>query len=441
MTVWTAAFPGGLYRDLRKLLFSTAPRENGCFLLVRHYRTRRSAGLLVAGILEPDGGSWNRASASELEPSSSFVNRCAVKAGAGDFGLVFAHTHPNSRRAEFSQIDKESNSRLLENLGQVLPDRPSGSFVFGAEDERGVVRDTDGSFHRVARVRVAGPTLDRLSSTHKDPPARFDRQTRALGHRAQSRLQDLLVTVVGAGGTGSSVAVQLARMGVGRLRLIDMDTVDSTNLPRVYGATDADVGRPKSVVVGEHVSSFSECRVEAVCADASTEAARDELIDSDVMFACTDNLTSRCALNEISSRYLVPLIDVGCRIRLADGGDVLQAAAKVQAVTPDGPCLWCTGTLDGHAILQESLSAQERGRLADEGYHDGLEVQPSVVSLTTMAASMAVNKLIGMMGVFGANPDSRQQMEIKDGFVISDSPEAKNDCICATTKGVPFPGR
>lgn len=193
-------------------------------------------------------------------------------------------------------------------------------------------------------------------------------------------------------------------------------------------------------MVGEHVSSFSGCSVEAVCADASTEAARDALIESDVLFACTDNLTSRCVLNEVSYRYLVPLIDVGCRIRLADGGGMLQAAAKVQAVTPDGPCLWCTGTLDGRVMLQESLTVQEQTRLANEGYYDGLEAQPSVVSLTTMAASMAVNKLIGLLGAFGESPDSRQQIEIKDGFAISDSPEAKAGCICKTARGVPFAG-
>ena len=440
MTVWTVAFPGKLYRDLRRLLFSTAPRENGCFLLVRHYRTQKSAGLLVAEILEPEAGSWNRASSVELEPNSSFVNRCAMRADEGGLGLVFAHTHPSSRRAEFGKIDQESNVRLLENLGHILPDRPLGSLVFGMEDARGVVRDADGEFCQVDRIRAAGETLARPSGMCGDSPAKFDRQARALGRLAQSQLRDLAVTVVGAGGTGSSVAVQLARMGVGRLRLIDMDSVDPTNLPRVYGATDADVGRPKSVVVGEHISSFSECNVEAVCADASTVAMRGALIESDVMFACTDNLTSRCVLNEVSHRYLVPLIDVGCRIHMADGGGVLQAVAKVQAVTPDGPCLWCTGTLDGRVILQESLTARERTRLANEGYYDGLEAQPSIVSLTTMAASMAVNKLIGMLGALGENPDSRQLVEIKDGFAISDSPKARAGCICETARGVPFAG-
>lgn len=439
--MWTVAFPGSLYRDMRKLLFSAAPRENGCFLLARHYRTKKSAGLLVAGILEPDDDSWNRASNLDLEPSSTFVNRCAVRADEGDFGLIFVHTHPCPGRAEFSAIDKKSNARLLENLAQMFPGRPMGSLVFGADDACGVVRDVDGVFYTAVRIRAAGRTLDYPSALRGDSPAMFDRQTRALGRRAQARLQDLFVSVVGAGGTGSSVAVQLARMGVGRLRLVDMDTVDPTNLPRVYGATDADVGKHKAAVVGEHISSISACDVEAVCADASNEGVRDALIESDVMFACTDNLTSRCVLNEISSRYLVPLIDVGCRIRLADGGGVEQAAAKVQAVTPDGPCLWCTGTLDGRLILQESLSTREQTLLANEGYYDGLGAQPSVVSMTTMAASMAINKLIGMLGVFGSNQDSRQQVEIKDGFAISDSPAVQDNCICMTTKGIPFRDR
>lgn len=438
--MWTLVFPGSLYRGLREALFVTAPRENGCFLLARHYRTRGSSALLASEIEAPGEGSWNRAGPRSLEPSSAFVNRCAVKAEAKGCSLIFVHTRPGARRAAFSSADRESNSRLFENLSRILPDRPLCSVVLGQEKACGAVYDADSGLDEDVRIKAVGSSITELSQPEPrdGAPARFDRQVRALGSQTQARLQGMSITIVGTGGTGSAVAAQLARMGAGRLRLIDRDTLDETNLPRVYGAVNSDVGRPKADVVGEHVSAFSNGVVEAVCRDVSDEGAWRLLADSDAVFGCTDNLTSRCVINEFSYRHLVPFIDAGCRIRLDASGGVSQAVAKVQTVTPDGPCLWCTGTLDGKAILQESFSDKERARLAREGYADGVEKQPSVVSLTTMAASMAVNQLLGMMGAFGDDHATRRQAEIKDGFALSDSPAAKDGCVCSTHRGVPF---
>ena len=119
-----------------------------------------------------------------------------------------------------------------------------------------------------------------------------------------------------------------------------------------------------------------------------------------------------------------------------NGNDsISQAIAKVQIVTSDSACLWCTGTLDGKIIMQESLSAEEKSNLAKEGYYDGIEKQPSVISMTTMAASMAVNKLLNLLGVFGDKYNSRTQIELKDGFMIDDTPEIKSNCICQNNRG------
>ena len=149
----------------------------------------------------------------------------------------------------------------------------------------------------------------------------------------------MTVTVIGVGGTGSSVAVQLARMGVRRLRLVDRDVIDDTNVPRVYGSTTADIGKPKVIVLKNHIASFSKTQVEAVHRDIVSNDLVHAIVDSDVLFGCTDNLASRSVLNAISIQYYIPLIDIGCRI-LGDGeGSIIQAAAKVQLVTPDTACL------------------------------------------------------------------------------------------------------
>jgi hypothetical protein len=264
----------------------------------------------------------------------------------------------------------------------------------------------------------------------------YDRQERALGKENQKKLQELKVSVSGAGGTGSPLAVQLARMGIKKLRLIDKDVIDKTNLPRVYGSNENDIGKSKVAVLKKHIESFSKAKVETIQANIATRDVVSELIDSDVIFACTDNLTSRSILNDISMQYFIPLIDVGCRIHKNKNGSINQAIMKVQVVTPDTACLWCTGTLDGKIIMQESLSEEEKKKLAKEGYYEDVEKQPSIITMTTMASSMALNKLLGLLGVYGNDYDSLTQIELKDGFMINTNSPPKDNCICQKRRGM-----
>ena len=429
-----------MYRKLVEFLFDGTPYENGCFLQARHYRAGSGAVLLITGVIKPAEDSWNFRGAHALAPSSSFISRCAAVSSATKSSLVMVHTHPNPRHPPtFSAIDERSNRMLFANLSEILPGRPLASLVFGRDGVCGVVFE-GGDLQRVGSVRIVGRTVREFPAVGSAEgsgriDSRFDRQARAVGRENQQRLQDATVTIVGAGGTGSPAAVQLARMGVGRIQLIDMDTVDPTNLPRLYGASDADVGRPKVDVLRDHLLSFSGSSVSAVHGDVCDGGMAERLVESDVIIACTDNLASRSVLNEISSRFYIPLIDVGCRIRLDGDGAVSQAVARVQVVTPDTACLWCTGTLDGRRILQESFPEETRKKLAEEGYYEEIGEQPSIISLTTLAASMAVNKLLAVLGVFGSEYSFRTQIELKAGFMISDTPEIRPGCICRKGTG------
>ena len=439
--MWTVAFRGEFYRKLEEFLFGTAPDENGCFLLANSFRTKERSVLLVTDAIRPNEDSWNYSSERSLEPNSSYVSRCAAAADVAGSSLLFVHTHPNPlHSSEFSMIDRHSNNRMFANLSGILPGRPLGSLVFSRKGICGVVFDK-GNLSGVSKVKIVGNTLAVLPGIGFEkkptakPEARYDRQVRALGRQNQTILRNMAVTVVGAGGTGSPAAVQLARMGVKNLRLIDTDSVDETNLSRIYGSGDTDIGKLKVDVLKKHIQSFSKSRVDAVRGDVTNEGMREQLVDSDVIFACTDNITSRHILNEISSRYYIPLIDVGCRIHLSDGNTISQAIVKVQVVTPDSACLWCSGTLDGKLLLQEFMSEEEKAKLANEGYYDGTEKQPSIISLTTLAASMAVTKLLSLVGVSGDQYKSYTQIELQDGYMISEEREIKVGCVCRKNLG------
>lgn len=439
--MWTIVFPGMLYKELCEFLFSTTPSENGCFLLANSYKTENSSVLLVTKTIKPKKDSWNNMGEHALEPSSTFINHCVMASDKADSSIIFVHTHPNIHHpSTFSWIDKKSNDRMFANLSSIIPDRPIGSLVFSKKGVCGVVFDQN-SLGDIGKIKIVGNTINEFAGIGSGKKrmyktsAKFDRQIRAFGNHNQKKIQEVAVTIVGTGGTGSSIAVQLARIGIQNMQLVDMDKIDETNISRIYGSKDADIGKAKVEVLKKHIKSFSKSKVNTKCADVADKKILESLIESDVIFACTDNLTSRSILNDIASKYYIPLIDVGCRIHLNGDDSISQAIAKVQVVTPDSACLWCTGTLDGRVILQESFSKKEKTRLAKEGYYNSTEKQPSVISLTTMAASMAVNKLLNLFGVFGDEYGSRTQIEIKNGFLVEDRPKIELDCTCQKNRG------
>lgn len=439
--MWKIVFPKELFQDLNGFLFSTAPSENGCFLLTNFFKTKSGSSILtVTRILKPDSNSWNGKGEHSLEPSSAYINRCVVYADNINESLIFVHTHPNSLHpSKFSSIDVKSNKKIFNNLSQILTNKPLGSLVFSRKGIYGVVF-RDGKLQPILSTWISGSTLSKIPTVDSKKENSiietvFDRQIKAIGKAGQLRLQEMKIAVVGVGGTGSSVAVQLARMGIKKLTLIDRDVIENSNVSRVYGSKKSDIGKSKVEVLKKYLATFSKVEVDAVKSDIVKENVIADLIDADAIFGCTDNLSSRLILNDVSIQYYIPLIDIGCRINLNKDKTIDQIVAKVQAVTPDHACLWCTGTLDGKIILQESLSDEEKKKLAQEGYYEGIEKQPSIISLTTMAASIGINKLLGLMGIFGENYSSRTQIELKNGFMIDDIPPINPNCVCQKRKG------
>ena len=437
--MWTISFTKNFYDDLQKFLFSNAPEENGCFLLAKYYKLNNNFMLLVTDILKPKHNSWDDHSTSSLKPNSKFINDCVILSEKKKSSLIFVHTHPSSfHPSEFSSIDVKSNNQLFSNLSEIL-DVPIGSLVFSRNGICGVIFDK--KLQHVSKIKISGNTLSEFAGVgFSAKPSNnvdeiFDRQAKALGTKHHKKLQNMTITIVGLGGTGSPLAVQLAKMGIKKIRLVDMDTIEISNIPRVYGSTESDIGKYKVDVLKKHMETFSKSDIIAINADVTEKECFPYLIDSDIIFSCTDNLTSRAILNDVSIHYFIPFIDTGCRIILNDDGSICQAIAKIQVVTPDSACLWCTGTLDGKIILQEKLPDSERKQLENEGYYETPEKQPSVIPLTTLTACIAINKLFNLLGIYGEEYDTLTQIELKDNFMLNSLPKIKENCVCRKNRG------
>jgi molybdopterin/thiamine biosynthesis adenylyltransferase len=146
---------------------------------------------------------------------------------------------------------------------------------------------------------------------------RYVRQTRypPLGEEGQRRLAASQVLVCGCGALGSWLANLLVRAGVGSVRIVDRDFVETSNLARQVLFDEEDVARqlPKAVAAAEKLRRInSEIEIEAVVADVDhTNIARlcegvDAIVDG------TDNFQTRFLVNDYSIQSGIPWVYGGC---------------------------------------------------------------------------------------------------------------------------------
>ncbi len=137
-----------------------------------------------------------------------------------------------------------------------------------------------------------------------------------IGIEGQEKLLAAHALVIGAGGLGSPVALYLASAGIGRITLVDHDTVDLTNLQRQILHTTERVGQAKAESGKQTLAAINpEVDVVALCerADEATLAAL--VASATVVLDCTDNFATRHAINRACVAAAVPLVS-GAAIRM-----------------------------------------------------------------------------------------------------------------------------
>lgn len=138
----------------------------------------------------------------------------------------------------------------------------------------------------------------------------FSRTQLLLGKTAMEHLAGRCVAVFGVGGVGSFAAEAIARCGVGRLILVDDDTVCLTNLNRQIIALHSTIGRPKVEVMRERVLDINpRCEVTAIQKFFSAETAGEfDLASCDYVVDAIDTVSAKIALIEYAQKLGVPII-------------------------------------------------------------------------------------------------------------------------------------
>ncbi len=191
----------------------------------------------------------------------------------------------------------------------------------------------------------------------------------------QQALLDATVLVIGLGGLGCPAAMYLASSGIGHLVLADDDTVDLSNLQRQIAHGTDNVGMSKVASAAKSIARLNDTvrvttldeRLEGDALDAAVKGA-------DVILDCTDNFSTRFAINAAAVKYKVPLVS-GAAIRL-------EGQVSVFDVRDAGnPCYQCLYQ-DGDDM---QLSCSESGVMA-----------PLVGIIGTLQALEAIKLITGI---------------------------------------------
>nr|WP_242479237.1 ThiF family adenylyltransferase [Lamprobacter modestohalophilus] len=228
----------------------------------------------------------------------------------------------------------------------------------------------------------------------------LDRQ-RAFGPALRQVAGELSIGVVGVGGLGMLALEQLARAGFRRFVLIDPDTIERTNLNRLPGVTQRDIGRSKVQVgkrLARQIAAALDCTAEVIAFPRDiylSKAAQRELQRCDLILALTDNELSRTMALQLALDAGREYLQAGTDITLSDDGSIVGLRAEVTGAETGRYCPLCSGRLSPAQASVEAR-AYAGGDIAAHARQAGYlpdVAAPAVMGLNAVAAGMLVTEI------------------------------------------------
>lgn len=430
MTIYSLTMRAEDFETLKSQLIRKDACEHAAYLLCKKVRAEvdpwerqvHEKFLVTQVISVPDDDVFESTPVCVSWSTRSFV-RALKEAANNDQIVAVVHNHPSGQFGFSSQDDANEPDLLQGALNRNGPRTRILSLVLTPEDQlfgRIWLHSSESGHVPLSIIRIVGSrvVLHYPERAVAGNIRAFHRQALAFGEALNRDLRKLCIGIVGCGGTGSAVAILLARLGVGQIVLFDNDIVDQTNLNRLHGArqADADAMLSKVEVVAREITELGlGLRVVPVNAWIGDSVCRDALKSCDVLFGCTDDHDGRMFLNRFAYYYLTPVIDIGLAIDVGDENvpEIRALDGRVTVIGPGHTCLLCREVINPAIARDQALKRKnptEYERRKAEAYVLGEgNPNPAVVTFTTELACMGVNELIhrlqGFRGPEGHAPN------------------------------------
>lgn len=368
-----------------------------------------------------------------IEVDPEWLAVLVKRARQDNLSVLIAHSHPFSvGHVAFSGTDTNGQRKLIPKLQGRVSGVPHAEAVFGQSAIQALVWPPGGPEPRqVQAIRVLGPRMEDIPTsgwTEEEPPLerRLGRQVLFLGEEGQRRLSRLRIGVVGTGGNGSPVSVQLIHLGVGEVVAVDPDVVEETNRNRLIDSQESDDGKTPKVDIPHRYAARVAPRVKVTSIQARVEEAWMRLRDCDVIFGCTDDLLSRYVLNRFATQYLIPLIDTGVEVE-APHGDLRSIAGRVNVVRPGRSCLEALGMTSEEAATAEVRARRRPGYVPDDPSAAAMPVNMLIAGAAALEFLKLVHALFG-----GSPPDRYWAYSARSGELRS-CETSERDCVSCSS--------
>jgi len=138
---------------------------------------------------------------------------------------------------------------------------------------------------------------------------RYKRNFNTITEKEQFILANTHICIIGLGGLGGGVCEMLARIGVGKLTLIDGDCFDSTNLNRQLLSREDLIGRPKAMAARDRIHAInSEISVIPVIQYADDTNLYDLIKGASLAVDCLDSIDARFMLQKAAKKAVIPVV-------------------------------------------------------------------------------------------------------------------------------------
>lgn len=166
----------------------------------------------------------------------------------------------------------------------------------------------------------------------------FSRTERLIGKENLEKIKNKNIIIFGLGGVGSYVAEALARCGIGKMTVVDKDTVDITNINRQLYALHSTIGRNKADVARERILDINpECQVISIVKMYLPENADEfNLAQYDYIIDAVDNVTAKIDLAIKSQELGIPMI-----ASMGTGNKLDPTAFKITDIYKTDTCPLC----------------------------------------------------------------------------------------------------
>lgn len=404
------------YAMLKDHLYPGDDNEAIAFALCGNFNTSSFDGLLVHEVHCIPYELCKIREYGHINWPPEFLEPLLLKAEEKGLSILKIHSHP-SGYSRFSETDNECDLKLFRSVfGWVQESKYHASAVMLPNGQIfGRFIDDELNFIIIDKVLIAGDTISIWQySSDSELKDQDKRNLQAFGDRTVQILKSMKVGVIGCSGIGSIVIEQLVRLGIGKIVIVDPESVEKVNLNRILNSFEEDAihKRKKVDVLKERLSKVGFGTEFFVSYDniCESRSALEDLATCDVFFGGLDVQEPRYVLNQLSSYYIVPYFDIGVELKADGNNGISKVYGAIHYLQPKGSSLHSREAISMDKVSEECMRRQNPEmyeRQVKEKYIKGAGhvESPAVISVNMQLSAMAINEFLNKIDPFKSCTD------------------------------------